>query len=67
MEDGETCICQYDDWYTAFGPIYTLHRGMRLTVSGSRFIAGTRFYSFKETPEDTLYLCTGFKPMRSLN
>ena len=67
MEDGERCICQYDDWYNAYGPVHTVHQGMRLTVIKSMFIAGTRFYAFKETPEGAYFLNTGFKPMRSLN
>ncbi len=67
MEPGEKCICQYDDWHTAFGPIFTLKRGMRLTVVESKFIAGTRFYMFEEVPKDCIYLGTGFTPMRSLN
>lgn len=31
------------------------------------FDRGTRFFSFKETPEDHFFMWDGFKPMRSLN
>lgn len=68
MEPGEKCICQEDDWHNAFGESdYSVHRGMRLTVSGLRNINGTRFYSFEETPKSNFYLHLGFKPLRSLN
>lgn len=68
MEPGEKCICQYDDWHNAFGDAdHSVNRGMRLTVLDMRNIAGTRFYSFEETPKGYFYLHLGFKPLRSLN
>lgn len=68
MESGEKCICQHDDWWNAFGDKSTLlHRGDRLTVRGSKRVGGVRFLSFNETPEDHLFLETGFKPLRALN
>lgn len=68
MEPGDKCICQEDDWHNAFGETdVTVHRGMRLTVVDLLNIAGTRFYSFKETPSDNFYMYIGFKPLRSLN
>lgn len=68
MEPGEKCICQEDEWFNAYGDTdFSVHRGMRLTVTDSMYIAGTRFYSFEETPEGNFYLYLGFKPLRSLN
>lgn len=68
MEPGEKCICQEDDWRNAFGDSdHSVHRGMRLTVLDTLNIAGTRFYSFEETPKHSFYLYLGFKPLRSLN
>lgn len=68
MEPGEKCICQEDDWHNAFGEDdFSVHRGMRLTVTDSRHIGGSRFYSFEETPKGNFYLYLGFKPLRSLN
>ena len=68
MTEGETCICQENDWYNAFGETCTaVHRGMRLTVIASKRIAGSVFYAFKETPKDHFFLGIGFKPMRTLN
>ncbi len=68
MEPGERCICQENDWHNAFGDTdYSLHRGMRLTVTGSRYIGGVQFYSFDEAPKDNWYMYNGFKPLRSLN
>lgn len=68
MEPGEKCICQYDDWHNAFGEEdFSVNRGMRLTVLDTHNIAGTRFYSFEETPKQNFYLHLGFKPLRSLN
>lgn len=68
MEEGEKCICQENDWHNAFGEKnFTVHRGMRLTVTGYVNVCGTRFYSFEETPEGNYYMHYGFKPMRSLN
>lgn len=68
MEDGEKCICQYDDWHNAYGDSdVSVHRGMRLTVVESMSISGTRFYAFKETPKGNYYLHLGFTPMRNLN
>lgn len=68
MNEGERCICQYDDWYNAFGDRSdALSKGMRLTVIGSHRVGGMTFYSFKETPEGNSYLGTGFTPMRNLN
>ena len=67
VEPGERCICQYDDWFNAFGDKTTVvSTGMRLTVRGSRRVGGVAFYSFEETPEDNYFLPTGFKPMRNL-
>lgn len=68
MDEGDKCVCQYDDWHNAFGDKdFSLHRGMRLTVTGLKNVAGTRFYSFKEAPEGNFYMFDGFKPMRELN
>lgn len=68
METGEKCICQYDDWHNAYGDDdFSVHRGMRLTVTDSININGSRFYSFEETPKKNYYLGIGFKPMRVLN
>lgn len=68
MKPGERCICQYDNWFNAFGDkCDALMKGTRLTVAGSRRVGGATFYSFKETPEDNSYLGTGFTPMRNLN
>jgi hypothetical protein len=68
MEPGERCICQYDDWYNAFGDrSEAMSKGMRLTVKGSTRVGGCRFYTFAETPDDACYLAEGFKPLRSLN
>lgn len=68
MEPGEKCVCQENSWWNCFGEKSTaVHRGMRLTVIGSMYVAGTRFYSFKETPEDNFFMGIGFKPMRQLN
>lgn len=67
VEPGERCICQYDDWFNAFGDKTTaVQTGMRLTVIATKRIAGASFYAFKETPEDNFFLSTGFKPMRNL-
>lgn len=68
MEPGEKCICQENEWFNAYGETSTMvSLGMRLTVSGSVYIAGTRFYTFEETPKDNFFLCLGFKPIRNLN
>lgn len=68
MTDGETCICQYDDWFNAFGDkTEAVHRGMRLTVTGRKNISGSLFYTFKEVEEGNWFLGIGFKPMRQLN
>lgn len=68
MNEGDTCICQENDWYNAFGEATTvLHRGMRLTVIASKMVGGAKFYAFKETPKDHFFLGLGFKPMRTLN
>lgn len=68
MEPGEKCICQEDEWHNAFGDTDdSVHRGMRLTVVDAKFIGGTRFYAFEETPKGNYYLYIGFKPLRSLN
>lgn len=68
MKEGEKCICQFGEWHNAFGDQdFSLSGGMRLTVSGSINVAGTRFYSFKEAPERNYYMALGFKPMRELN
>lgn len=67
MGEGERCICQYDDWYNAFGEKSdALSRGMRLTVIGTQRVGGMTFYSFAEAPEGSFYLGTGFVPMRNL-
>lgn len=68
MNPGEKCICQYDDWFNAFGETTTVvHRGMRLTVKDTHRVGGCTFLCFEETPEDSSFLSTGFKPLRSLN
>jgi hypothetical protein len=68
METGAKCICQYDDWYNAFGDkTSVLHQGQRLVVRASKRVGGARFLSFDETPEDHFFLESGFKPMRALN
>ena len=68
MEVGEKCICQYDDWYNDFGDrSEAIHRGMRLTVSGRKNVAGAIYYSFEEVDEKNWYWSPGFKPMKSLN
>ena len=68
MEVGDKCICQYDDWYNAFGEVsHVLHLGMRVTVTGVAYVGGTRFLSFEEAPDGNFYMATGFKPLRSLN
>lgn len=68
FEEGQKFICQHDDWINAYGnSAHALHKGMRVTVTGSVRIAGTTFLSFKETPEGNYYLYTGFKSLRSLN
>lgn len=68
MEPGERCVCQENDWHNAYGDSdYSVHRGMRLTVSGSVNIGGTSFYSFEETPKGNYYMYLGFKPLRNLN
>ena len=68
VEPGDKCICQYDDWHNAFGDTdFSVHRGMRLTVSGSKLVNSMKFFSFEETPKDNFYAHMGFKPLRSLN
>jgi len=68
MNEGEKCICQFDDWYNGFGKqTHAVHCGMRLTVTKVVRVGGATFYEFDETPEGTAYLCTGFKPLRNLN
>lgn len=68
MEPGAKCICSYHELYNAFGEkTEALHRGMRLTVTGSMYIAGSRFYSFEQTPDDNWYVAEAFTPLRSLN
>jgi hypothetical protein len=68
MEPGAKCICQYDDWYNAFGDKSTaLFCGMRLTVKARKNFYGALFVSFEETPEDNFFQIEGFKPMRNLN
>lgn len=70
MEPGERCICQYDEWWNAFGELkdqYTkLMKGDRLTVVGSKRVGGLSFYEFKEHPGQ-LFMHDGFKPLRNLN
>lgn len=68
MEPGETCICQHDDWYNAFGDkTEAVHRGMRLKVTGRRNIGGSVFFTFEEVEKGNWFLGVGFKPMRTLN
>lgn len=68
MEPGEKCICSYDELYNAFGAkTEAVHRGMRLVVTKSMYIAGTKFYSFEQTPADNWYMADAFTPLRSLN
>lgn len=68
MEPGDKCICQEDDWHNAYGEEdFSVHLGMRLTVRDSIYIAGTRFFSFEETPKGNYYLHLGFRPLRSLH
>jgi hypothetical protein len=68
METGEKCICQEDDWCNAFGQEnFSVHRGMRLTVRDSMYVAGIQFLSFEETPKGNSYMSTGFKSLRSYN
>lgn len=68
MTEGETVICQFPNWYNAFGEHkMSLEVGQRLTVTGRKNINGTVFLYFKETPEDTSFLATGFKALRNLN
>lgn len=68
MNPGEKCICQYPDWYNAFGDVvHKLEVGQRLTFKQRRTIGGMAFYYFEETPDDVCFLATGFKPLRSLN
>lgn len=67
MEPGERCICQYDEWWNAFGDQYTmLSCGDRLTVSGSKRVGGISFYEFREHPGQW-FMHDGFKPLRNLN
>ena len=68
MEPGEKVITKEGGWYNAFGDKTTLVScGMRLTVKGSRRIAGSLFLSFEETPDDNYFLIHGFTPLRTLN
>lgn len=66
MEPGEKCICQENDWYNAFGDTdFSVHRGMRLTIKSTRFVAGSQFLEFEETPAGNFYMSIGFNPLRS--
>lgn len=68
MQKGDKCICQYDDWHNAYGDDdFSVHRGMRLTVSGSINVGGSSFLSFEETPKGNYYLALGFNPLRIYN
>ena len=68
MEDGEKCICSEHELYNPFGDkSEMLYRGQRLTVTGSRYIAGTRFYRFKETDRDNWFQAEAFTPIRKLH
>lgn len=68
MQPGDKCICQEDNWHNAFGDSdYSVHRGMRLTVTKSYYVGGVKFYSFEETPKGNGYMHIGFKPLRELN
>jgi hypothetical protein len=65
LDDGDTCTCLFDDWYSAFGEgeLHPLHRGQRLTVTDTRNVAGLRFLTFKEVPKGHFYVHTGFAPL----
>ncbi len=69
IEEGDTCICQYDDWFNAFGEqSHSVHTGMVLTVTRTVMVAGARFLEFEETPDGLQYLATGFtKRARTLH
>jgi hypothetical protein len=68
MNEGDKCICQFPDWWNAFGEhMHKLEVGQRLTVTRRRVFHGALFYYFKETPEDLCFLASGFKPLRALN
>lgn len=68
MEAGDRRICQEDDWHNAWGDSdVSVHRGMRLRVLEVRYVAGTRFFSFEETPKNNFYMALGFKPLRAYN
>lgn len=65
MEPGQQVICLFDDWYNAFGAkSEALHAGMKMTVIGSRYLAGLRFLEFEEHPtnyymEANAFIATG--------
>ena len=64
----EIYICQESEWHNAFGETdHFFEIGMRVTLLDTRYIAGTRFLSFKESPKGNWYQDAGFKPLRELN
>jgi hypothetical protein len=68
MDVGDRCICQYEEWFNAFGAGRTmLTVGQRMTVIETRRVGGAQFLAFEETPKDNYFMADGFKPMRELN
>lgn len=68
MDVGDKVICQYDEWWNAFGEKQeVLSRGQRFIISETKNVGGTSFLAFEEGPKDNFYLFSGFTPMRNYN
>lgn len=68
LDEGDRCVCQYNDWWNGLGEKHeVLHKGMKLTVAGSKNLAGVRFLTFEEVEEGNYFMAMGFIPLRTLH
>lgn len=68
MAKSEIYICQQDGWHNGFGATDdVLVKGMRLTLTDTKYVGGTEFYQFKERPKGNWYWSAGFAPLRNYN